>query len=178
MFSLIPEFKPFWYKVFNAIMKRRTMANLAKDMDTWIEKRDQLSHKIDELKKQREFLLRSEVHLSIPFVTTIMCLCQCPDVEEVTTIDEDLDSISANIDYVQENIVELQNDLIVVEDTKSDGDTLEAHTIIASSSPRESKYLLEHLLDLVLNLVSFSMNLPAYAILIACTGSKSCSKRS
>lgn len=50
--------------------------------------------------------------------------------------------------------MELQNDLIAVEDTKSEGDTLEAHAIIASSSPRESKYLLEHLLDLVLNLVS------------------------
>ena len=50
--------------------------------------------------------------------------------------------------------MELQNDLIAVDDTKSDGDTLEAHSIIASSSPRESKYLLEHLLDLVLNLVS------------------------
>ena len=42
-----------------------------------------------------------------------------------------------------------------MDDTKSDGDTLEAHSIIASSSPRESKYLLEHLLDLVLSLVSF-----------------------
>lgn len=49
--------------------------------------------------------------------------------------------------------MELQNDLIAVDDTKSDGDTLEAHSIITSSSPREAKYLLEHLLDLVLNLV-------------------------
>lgn len=54
---------------------------------------------------------------------------------------------------MQENIVELQNDLIAVDDAKSEGDTLEAHTIITSSSPREAKYLLEHLLDLVLNLV-------------------------
>lgn len=85
----------------------------------------------------------------------IHMLIQSTEVEEIATIDEDLDSISANIDYVQENIVELQNDLIAVDDTKAEGDTLEAHSIIASSSPRESKYLLEHLLDLVLNLVSF-----------------------
>ena len=85
-----------------------------------------------------------------------MCLdfvLQSVEIEELRSIDEDLDSISANIDYVQENIVELQNDLIAVDDSKCDGDTVEAHTIIASSSPRESKYLLEHLLDLVLNLV-------------------------
>ena len=42
-------------------MKRQTMANLAKDMDMWIEKRDQLSRKIDELKKQKDLILRSEV---------------------------------------------------------------------------------------------------------------------
>lgn len=72
-------------------------------------------------------------------------------------VEEDLDSILANIDYVQENIVELQNDLIAVDDTKSEGDTLEAHTIITSSSPREAKYLLEHLLDLVLHLVSINL---------------------
>lgn len=123
-------------KVFNAVLRRQTMANLAKDMDMWIEKRDQLSRKIDELKKQKQLVVQSESIQN----------------EEVSSIEEDLDSVSANIDYVQENIVELQNDLIAVDDTKSDGDTLEAHTIIASSSPREAKYLLEHFLDLVLNL--------------------------
>lgn len=39
-------------------MKRQTMANLAKDMDTWIEKRDKLSRKVDELKKQKELVMR------------------------------------------------------------------------------------------------------------------------
>lgn len=65
-----------------------------------------------------------------------------------------MDSLTAHIDYVQENIVELQNDLITVDDVKCDGDTLEAHSIISSSTTKESKYLLEHLLDIVLNLVS------------------------
>lgn len=46
-------------------MKRQTMANLAKDMDTWIEKRDQLSHKIDELKKQKDLILKSGVCTSV-----------------------------------------------------------------------------------------------------------------
>ncbi len=80
-------------------------------------------------------------------------LIQTIQAVELASIEEDIDSISANIDYVQENIVELQNDLIVVDDTKSDGDTVDAHSIITASSPRESKYLLEHILDLALNLV-------------------------
>lgn len=44
------------------------MANLAKDMDTWIGKRDQLSRKIDELKKQKELVLKSEVCTFIQYV--------------------------------------------------------------------------------------------------------------
>ena len=78
---------------------------------------------------------------------------QLLDASELASVDEDLDSVSAHIEYVQENIVELQNDLIALDDSKSDGDTMEAHVIITSSSPRESKYLLEHLLDMVLDLV-------------------------
>ncbi len=36
------------------------MANLSKDMDTWIKKRDDLSRKVDDLRKQKEALLQSE----------------------------------------------------------------------------------------------------------------------
>ncbi len=68
-------------------------------------------------------------------------------------MEEDLDSATANIDYVQENIVELQNDMIALDDSKADGDTVEAQSIINACSPREAKYLLEHLLDMVLGLV-------------------------
>ena len=37
---------------------------------------------------------------------------------------------------------------------QSDSDTVEAHAIISSCGPRDAKYLLEHVLDMVLNLVS------------------------
>ena len=37
---------------------------------------------------------------------------------------------------------------------QSDGDTIEAHAIITACTPREAKYLLEHLLDMALNWVS------------------------
>ncbi len=45
-------------------MKRQTMAHLAKDMDAWIEKRDLLSSKIDELKRQKRTASKSKVHMS------------------------------------------------------------------------------------------------------------------
>jgi len=41
------------------------MANLSKDMDTWIKKRDNLSHKIDELRRQKKDLFQSGNSVSL-----------------------------------------------------------------------------------------------------------------
>lgn len=90
----------------------------------------------------------------ILFLSFSLTHTQAVDASELASLDEDLDSVSAHIEYVQENIVELQNDLIALDDSKSDGDTVEAHAIITASTPRESKYLLEHLLDMVLDQVT------------------------
>ena len=94
---------------------------------------------------------------------------------EVAGIEEDMDSLSANIEYVQENIVELQNDLIAMDDVKCDGDTVDSHSLISSCSPKEAKYLLEHLLDLVLNLVScfhYDTHILVHQYMCTCTVSK------
>ena len=37
------------------------MSTLAKDMDSWIEKRDELSRKIDDLRKQKETIMKAKV---------------------------------------------------------------------------------------------------------------------
>lgn len=55
------------------------MANLAKDMDTWIEKRDQLSHKIDTLRRQKESVLKSEVRDLVNVHTLILLFLPCLD---------------------------------------------------------------------------------------------------
>lgn len=43
-------------------MKRLAMSTLAKDMDSWIEKRDQLSRKIEDLRKQKEASMKGKVN--------------------------------------------------------------------------------------------------------------------
>ena len=51
-----------------------------------------------------------------------LCVCTLnhtpQDPEELTSIEEDLDSLLANVEYIQSNIVELQNELIAVDDSK------------------------------------------------------------
>ncbi len=113
------------------------MSHISADMDNWITKRDNLSRNLDTMTKQQRAIKRSKVIV---------------DSTELASIEEDVDSTTAHIEYIQENIVELQNDLIALDDSKSEGDTVEAQSIINAASPREAKYLLEHLLDLVLSL--------------------------
>lgn len=48
-------------QIFDAIMKRQAMATLAKDMDRWIEKRDELSRKMEDIRKQKQTALKREV---------------------------------------------------------------------------------------------------------------------
>eukprot|EP00731_Ephydatia_muelleri_P035250 Em0109g5a len=102
-------------KVLGTIMRRKTVNVMSSDMDHWIEKRGELSKHLDELKGQRARLMEADK----------------VDSDEVTSVDEDLDSVTANIEYVQQNILELQNELIAVEDARTgEGDTVGAHSII------------------------------------------------
>ena len=140
----------------DGIVKRKTTFTLSQDMDRWIEQRDQLSQKVEELRIQRKTALQAEevvregrggeegrrggdrkstqhpcmslnVYQVFPRVYNLNITivpppppppADCQDAEELKSVDEDLDSLSAHIDYVQENIVELQNDLIAIDDSK------------------------------------------------------------
>ena len=42
-------------------MKRLTMSTLAKDMDSWIEKRDNLSRKLEDLREQKKNAMKNKV---------------------------------------------------------------------------------------------------------------------
>ena len=59
-------------QITDAIMNRLTMATISKDMDRWIEKRDSLSHKADDLRKQKEIL---EKDSSVSCAWILMCAC-------------------------------------------------------------------------------------------------------
>ena len=48
-------------QIHDSIMKRLAMSTLAQDMDSWIEKRDELSRKIDDLRKQKETIMKGKV---------------------------------------------------------------------------------------------------------------------
>lgn len=50
-------------QITNSILNRKTMQSLSKDMDQWIDKRDALSRKREDLLKQREVALKAKVHM-------------------------------------------------------------------------------------------------------------------
>ena len=47
-------------KILDGIVKRKTTYSLSQDMDRWIAQRDQLSRKVEALKKQRKVSLQAE----------------------------------------------------------------------------------------------------------------------
>ena len=48
------------HKILDGIVKRKTTYSLSQDMDRWIAQRDQLSRKVETLKKQRKVALQAE----------------------------------------------------------------------------------------------------------------------
>ena len=54
-------------------MKRLAMATLAKDMDRWIEKRDELSRKMEDIRKQKQTALKREVSKHFDSGYSISC---------------------------------------------------------------------------------------------------------
>ena len=56
------------------------MATLAKDMDRWIEKRDELSRKMEDIRKQKKTALKREVSKHFDSSNTVRDyapLCAC-----------------------------------------------------------------------------------------------------
>ena len=60
----LPPLSLFFPQITDAIMNRLTTSTLSKDMDRWIEKRDQLSRRADELRRQKEALTKDPTAVS------------------------------------------------------------------------------------------------------------------
>ena len=60
----------------------------------------------------------------------------------------------ANLEYIAQMITERQSEIVCMMESKGDGDTLEASSIIHNCHVRDAKYLLEHFLDTAISYVS------------------------
>ena len=89
-----------------------------------------------------------------------VCLCaKDGDEEYVQSLQEEQTLLQANLEYVGQMITDQQSEIVCMMESKGDGDTVEASSIIHNSSVREAKYLLEHFLDMAINFVSSSENI-------------------
>ena len=60
----------------------------------------------------------------------------------------------ANLEYIAQMITERQSEIVCMMESKGEGDTVEASSIIHNCHVRDAKYLLEHFLDTAINYVS------------------------
>ena len=60
----------------------------------------------------------------------------------------------ANLEYIAKVITERQSEIVCMRESKGDGDTVEASSIIHNCHIRDANYLLEHFLDTAISYVS------------------------
>ncbi|CAG2063849.1 unnamed protein product, partial [Timema podura] len=97
-----------------------------------ITERERLSHELEKLTRQRDFMCRS-------------------GTEEVLLqdLDEQIENIRANIEYVQENITESQQNIVQVEETKGGLDGLELGQGLIDVN--EARYFIEKLYNMTVS---------------------------
>ncbi|XP_019852103.1 PREDICTED: kinesin-like protein KIF21A [Amphimedon queenslandica] len=117
------------------IDKHQTMNLLESDLDRWLLKRDELSERSDQLKLQKETLLQAT-----------------EDSETLASLEEEYEALSAQINWTNDSIDKLQEEIVAFEDIKTESDTADTTALIHTCSTREAKYLLEHIVNMTIEL--------------------------
>jgi kinesin family protein 4/21/27 len=117
-------------KVRDIISWRQTVAGMEEELDRNFKRRDVLNKKMEEMR------------------TAIAAATQQGEDENyIGSLDNELSLVRANLEYIAQVITERQSEIVCMMESKGDGDTLEASSIIHNCHVRDAKYLLEHFLD-------------------------------
>lgn len=116
-----------------AVNRRQTLNSFDTEMDCWVQKREELSHKADEMKIQRDALLQAT-----------------EDMELLCRVEEELDALLAQIAWANDCIENLQEEIVEFEDIKCESDTIDTTALIHTCSTKEAKYLLENIVNMAI----------------------------
>ncbi|XP_077067582.1 kinesin-like protein KIF21A isoform X5 [Siphateles boraxobius] len=122
-------------RISDIIMQRVTISNMETDMNRLLKQREELTRRRDKINRKRERLLAEE-----------------PEVEkDVTSLNEELESLLANIDYVNDSISDCQANIMQMEEAKEEGDVIDVSSVIGSCTLAESRFLLDHFMSMAIN---------------------------
>ncbi|XP_028285973.1 kinesin-like protein KIF21A isoform X2 [Parambassis ranga] len=122
-------------RISDVIMERMTISNMEADMNRLLKQREELTKRKEKVIRKRDRLLR-----------------EGPEAEKaVLPINEEVDALTANIDYINDSISDCQANIMQMEETKDEGDTVDVSAVIGSCTLAESRFLLDHFMSMAIN---------------------------
>ncbi|XP_054608893.1 kinesin-like protein KIF21A isoform X2 [Dunckerocampus dactyliophorus] len=122
-------------RVSDIIMQRMTISNMETDMNRLLKQREELT-------KRRERVSRKKTKI----------VAEGADAERpLTSLNEELESLSANIDYINDSIADCQANIMQMEEAKEEGDPADVTAVISSCNLSEARFLLDHFMTMAIN---------------------------
>lgn len=122
-------------RITDIIMQKMTISNMETDMNRLLKQREELTRRRERVLRKRE-------------KTTV----DGADADRtVTSLNEELESLSANIDYINDSIADCQANIMQMEEAKDEGDAGDVTAVISSCSLSEARFLLDHFMTMAIN---------------------------
>ncbi|XP_032380168.1 kinesin-like protein KIF21A isoform X6 [Etheostoma spectabile] len=122
-------------RITDVIMQRMTISNMEADMNRLLKQREELTKRKEKVIRKRERLDR-----------------EGPEAEKAAIpLNEEVDALTANIDYINDSIADCQANIMQMEETKEEGDTVDISAVIGSCTLTEARFLLDHFMSMAIN---------------------------
>ncbi|XP_037623412.1 kinesin-like protein KIF21A isoform X7 [Sebastes umbrosus] len=122
-------------RITDVIMQRMTISNMEADMNRLLKQREELTKRKEKVIRKRERLVK-----------------EGPEAEKaVPPLNEEVDALTANIDYINDSIADCQANIMQMEETKEEGDTVDISAVIGSCTLTEARFLLDHFMSMAIN---------------------------
>ncbi|XP_041794218.1 kinesin-like protein KIF21A isoform X1 [Chelmon rostratus] len=122
-------------RISDVIMQRMTISNMEADMNRLLKQREELTKRKEKVIRKRDRLVR-----------------EGPDAEKaMLPLNEEVDALTANIDYINDSIADCQANIMQMEETKEEGDTVDVSAVVGSCTLTEARFLLDHFMSMAIN---------------------------
>ncbi|KAL7402241.1 hypothetical protein ABVT39_011821 [Epinephelus coioides] len=122
-------------RITDVIMQRMTISNMEADMNRLLKQREELTKRKEKVIRKRDRLVK-----------------EGPEAEKaIVPLNEEVDALTANIDYINDSIADCQANIMQMEETKEEGDTVDVSAVIGSCTLTEARFLLDHFMSMAIN---------------------------
>ncbi|XP_045892213.1 kinesin-like protein KIF21A isoform X12 [Micropterus dolomieu] len=122
-------------RVSDVIMQRMTISNMEADMNRLLKQREELTKRKEKVIRKRDRVLREGLEAE----------------KAVLPLNEEVDALTANIDYINDSIADCQANIMQMEETKEEGDTVDISAVVGSCTLTEARFLLDHFMSMAIN---------------------------